>query len=766
MTQDTASIDHPLLHGLTAPQRTAVTHIEGPLLVLAGPGSGKTRVITHRVAYMVMEVGIPADQILAITFTNKAAAEMRHRVASLIPDALARRVTASTFHSFCSRLLRRYGDRLGLTPGYSIYDTADQTRAVKRAMEELELSTTNFQPSAVLSSISQAKNALQDADAATANASDYYTRQVIRIYHQYTKVLDRNQALDFDDLLLKSVQLMQRDDAVLQALRQRFQYVLVDEYQDTNHAQFVLAHGLAGGHRNLCVTGDPDQSIYSWRGADIRNILEFEQQYPDAQVVRLEQNYRSTGHILAAADTLIQNNTRRKHKTLWTENEVGAPVEVITCTSEVDEASAIVQAFQALRDHEGLDWSDFAIFYRTNALSRVMEEILLRAGVPYQIARGTAFYDRKEIKDAVAYLRVITNPHDEVNLLRIINTPARGISATTVRALAAASALKNQPLAEICRKADCVPGLSPRAVKAVTAFDRLVHDWRCECGLESASTLGPDTQTSLSEVVESVVRGSGLEAYYRDDKKDPEQERRANLGELISAAHQFERDTAVREDDGDDLDGPHLHSTGELLHGFLEQISLVSDVDAIDSAQGSVTLMTLHAAKGLEFPAVAIIGVEEGLLPHQQSQANARQLEEERRLCFVGMTRARRVLIMTHTQLRTVFGQTQPAISSRFLNELPEDHLAQRHSLASSSTPDSFDEAAEDHAWVDDLDQRNDAEKGAGQFPPGTMVRHPKFGVGRVETVAASGQQARARIIFDRAGTKTLVLQYAHLERV
>ena len=766
MTQDTASIDHPLLHGLTAPQRTAVTHIEGPLLVLAGPGSGKTRVITHRVAYMVMEVGIPADQILAITFTNKAAAEMRHRVASLIPDALARRVTASTFHSFCSRLLRRYGDRLGLAPGYSIYDTADQTRAVKRAMEELELSTTNFQPSAVLSSISQAKNALQDADAATANASDYYTRQVIRIYHQYTKVLDRNQALDFDDLLLKSVQLMQRDDAVLQALRQRFQYVLVDEYQDTNHAQFVMAHGLAGGHRNLCVTGDPDQSIYSWRGADIRNILEFEQQYPDAQVVRLEQNYRSTGHILAAADTLIQNNTRRKHKTLWTENEVGAPVEVITCTSEVDEASAIVQAFQALHDHEGLDWSDFAIFYRTNALSRVMEEILLRAGVPYQIARGTAFYDRKEIKDAVAYLRVITNPHDEVNLLRIINTPARGISAATVRALAAASALKNQPLAEICRKADCVPGLSARAVKAVTAFDRLVHDWRCACGLESASTLGTDTQTSLSEVVESVVRSSGLEAYYRDDKKDPEQERRANLGELISAAHQFERDTAVREDDGDDLDGPHLHSTGELLHGFLEQISLVSDVDAIDSAQGSVTLMTLHAAKGLEFPAVAIIGVEEGLLPHQQSQANARQLEEERRLCFVGMTRARRVLIMTHTQLRTVFGQTQPAISSRFLNELPEDHLAQRHSLASSSTPDSFDEAAEDHDWMDDLDQRNDAEKGAGQFPPGTMVRHPKFGVGRVETVAASGQHARARIIFDRAGTKTLVLQYAHLERV
>jgi len=757
MTPDIPPPDLELLDGLTKPQHDAVTHVDGPLLVLAGPGSGKTRVVTCRIAYLVLGVGVPPEQILAITFTNKAAAEMRQRVGMLIPDSMARRVTASTFHSFCARVLRRFGEHLDLAPGYSIYDTADQTRAVKQALEDLEMSTTNFQPASVLSSISQAKNALQDADAAAGAASDYYDRQVARVYQRYTQILAKNQALDFDDLLLTCVQLMRQHENVLQALRQRFRYVLVDEYQDTNHAQFVLAHGLAGGHRNLCVTGDPDQSIYSWRGADIRNILEFEQQYPDARVVRLEQNYRSTGHILAAADALIQNNTRRKHKALWTDNEKGEPVHVFTCQQEQDEAMTIVRIFRDLRDREGFGWSDFAVFYRVNALSRVMEEVLLRAGVPYQIARGTAFYDRKEIKDAIAYLRVIANPRDEVNLLRIINTPARGISAATVRMLTAAAAQRNTSLIEVCQQVHEVSTLSTRATQAVTAFTTLLQSWCHACSSDTAALFESTNEVALPELVQSVVQSSGIETFYRNDKKDPEQERLANLGELISAAMAFQRE--VEDGTATDPEQAPMTSTGQILHGFLERISLVSDVDAVDAEQGAVTLMTLHAAKGLEFPAVAVIGVEEGLLPHTQSQADPRQLEEERRLCFVGMTRARRYLAMSHTQLRTVFGQTQPSMRSRFLDELPDDDVDRGRSEASGTL-------CEDDPWLPDEDQRRDAEEEAGQFPPGTVVRHPRFGVGRVETIAATGMHAKARIAFERGGTKTLVLQYARLERV
>ncbi|MDP7301467.1 MAG: UvrD-helicase domain-containing protein, partial [Pirellulaceae bacterium] len=454
----------------------------------------------------------------------------------------ARQLTITTFHSFCARILRHYADHLNLPVSYSIYDTSDQTRALKQALQELEMSATNFRPSTVLSTISNAKNELADPEAYGASATDYYSRQVAKIYRKYQQILHHNHALDFDDLLLTTVRLVRDHKDVLAALRDRFQYVLIDEYQDTNHAQFVLAHALAAVHRNLCVTGDPDQSIYSWRGADIRNILEFERHYPDAKVVRLEQNYRSTKRILAAADKMIRNNVQRKHKALWTQNELGQPIRMITCGDEQDEARTVVESFDHLHEQSKLPWSSFAVFYRTNSLSRVMEEAFLQAGVPYQIARGTAFYDRKEIKDAVAYLRVINNPADEVNLLRIINTPARGISAKTVKALQAHAISHQTSLASVLSHAANVASLSSRAVKAITTFDGFLRTWRSLVNyrIESPSSPTKEVPDSLRDFVERVLIESGLESYYRRDGNDPEHERLANLVELIIAAQIFE----------------------------------------------------------------------------------------------------------------------------------------------------------------------------------------------------------------------------------
>ena len=456
-----------LLADLTDPQRQAVTHVQGPLLVLAGAGSGKTRVITRRIAHLVLGVGLAPWHVLAITFTNKAAGEMRQRVAKMLSERQAAAVSISTFHSFCARVIRDYAQALGLSPGFSIYDTADQTRAVKQALEALNISSTNFPPGKVLATISNAKNELLDAEAYATQAGDFYARTIAKLFTHYQQTLTKNKSLDFDDLLIKTVQLMQRQPEILAQLRERYQYVLIDEYQDTNHAQFMIAHMLASEHRNICATGDPDQSIYSWRGADIRNILEFETHYPDATVVRLEQNYRSTKNILAAADELIQNNVHRKHKSLWTDNPTGPPVTVAQCYDEQHEARWVVEQLQRCHDEQNTAWNSMAVFYRVNSLSRVIEDALRKAAVPYQVARGTAFYDRKEIKDAVAYLRVIANPLDELGLLRIINTPARGISDRSVKALRAHAGASQQDLIDVIENPQDVTALNPRAVAAV-----------------------------------------------------------------------------------------------------------------------------------------------------------------------------------------------------------------------------------------------------------------------------------------------------------
>ena len=807
-----------LLEGLTEPQTQAATHVDGPLLVLAGPGSGKTRVITRRIAYLVKGVGIAPWNVLAITFTNKAAGEMRDRVAQLLTEKQARATTVATFHSLCARLIRQYADRLGLPPGYSIYDTADQKRAIKQALEDLEINSKNFPPASMLSSISNAKNDLLDAAAFAKKADNFYDRTVAKVYTKYESILDRNAALDFDDLLLKTVKLMQKHPDVVEQLRERFQYVMIDEYQDTNHAQFMIANGLAAEHQNIMCTGDPDQSIYGWRGANIRNILEFEAHYPAAEVVRLEQNYRSTGKILAAADALIVNNRGRRHKSLWTDNPDGHPVRIVTCADERQEAGWVVDEFQRLHDSDGMAWAQMAVFYRMNSLSRVMEESLRHAGIPYQIARGTAFYDRKEIKDAIAYLRVVANPADEVNLLRVINTPARGISAASVKALQAFALAQHQPMDQVLGDPMRVTALNSRAQTSVAKFARTVEAWREAAGIvplppsppgrgaggeggggteqptllpvDTAAEAGgiplPDSrskggassdaaqtaltptlsqrergpeqaQPSLRAFVEDVIRESGLETFYRNDKSDPDQERLANLGELVSSAQQFEEEFEFEVEQSGDVDRLNLK---EKLLSFLEQIALVSDADSVDPEQGAVTLMTLHAAKGLEYPVVAMIGVEDGLLPHERSNDDPDELEEERRLAFVGITRAERRLYLCHGKYRTIFGQTTPTIRSRFLSELPPDAIEE---VDPSADPDAY----EDPTYTGGGGvQRAVADRQSRLYPPGTLVKHPQFGLGKVVTVSPMGAHTRAKIDFITAGNKTLILQYARLEVV
>jgi len=761
VTDDASSYNSagdPLLAGLTPPQQEAVVHIDGPLLVLAGPGSGKTRVITRRVAHLIQRCGVAPWNVLAITFTNKAAAEMRERVGTLLTERQARAVTIATFHSLCARLLRQYADKLGLPAGYSIYDTADQKRAMKQALDDLEISTKNFPPATMLAAISNAKNELIGAEQYATNAANFYDRTVAKVYVRYSDILKKNQALDFDDLLLKTVELMRRHDDAREELRSRFQYVLIDEYQDTNHAQFMIANTLASGHKNIMATGDPDQSIYGWRGANIQNILEFEDHYPDPTIVRLEQNYRSTRQILRAADALIRNNRGRKHKELWTENEDGEPVQIVTHYDERAEARWVGETFRDLHDKKGVPWGHMAVFYRVNSLSRVMEEALRDGGIPYQIARGTAFYDRKEVKDAVAYLRAVANPADEVNLLRIINTPARGISSTTVKTMQAYTLAENTSIDAVLANPLLLTSLNARAQNAIAKFDKVLQGWKDTVEADGSGEDGPGSdRTSLRYFVERVLRESGLEDHYRNDKSDPDGDRIENLGELVSAAQQFEQEMLVdiqADSDGRDTDAP----LKDKLLAFLERIALIADIDGLNTEQGQVTLMTLHAAKGLEFPAVAMIGFEDGLLPHQRANNDDNELEEERRLAFVGITRAMRHLYLTHARSRTIFGQTQSTMRSRFFDELPE-HAVQ------FITPED-DGLSDEHDPFSGRELRSVAAKQASLFPKGTRVRHPQFGIGEVLDVTAMGSITRASVRFNTHGRKTLILQYANLERI
>lgn len=806
--------DPSILAGLTEPQRQAVLCTEGPLLILAAAGSGKTRVITRRIAHLV-DMGVPPWSILALTFTNKAAGEMRERVLHQIlgpnadPDSArvdrrTRGLTVTTFHSLCARLLRRYAEAAqlpGLKPDYTIYDTSDQNSAMKRVIGNLGLNTTNWPPRSVLSAISNAKNELQDAAAFEANANDFYTKQLAKIYTAYSAELRKAGAIDFDDLLLYTARMLETRDEIRAELIGRWRYLMIDEYQDTNRAQFRIASLLAPpsptSPPNVCVVGDPDQAIYGWRGADISNILDFETHYPGARVIMLGENFRSTAPILATADYLIKHNTKRKDKPLFTTRDGGDQVVLVHCREEHHEASLVADWFRTLHDEHKISWKDMAVFYRTNSLSRVMEDAMRTNQVPYTIARGTAFFDREEIKNAVAYLRVVANPADGVSLSRIVNTPARGIGQTSLDTIQGAADRAGMTLWQGLMRCKEL-GLAARATNAIDKFVETVNGWT-----GSGSFLGSQVPDSLHALVERVVTESGLEEHYKKQAKtsgsEGDAERLDNLAELISSAREFEQEYDPADDPAAFTDVERA-SQGEaavvppllgLLRAYLESIALVADADAVDPAQGAVTLMTLHASKGLEFKAVAMIGLEEGTLPHSRANDSDEQLEEERRLAFVGITRAMERLHITSARRRTVRGMSERTIPSRFLDELPREHLTisdQADEFADFERDDEFAPPRErswdrgsmalDNTlgknWKQDIERAREQrlasvdarpDAATASFPPGCRVRHPQFGSGTIEKVTP-GANARAVVVFDSVGRKTLVLEYARLKRV
>ena len=726
-----------LLEGLTPEQRAAATHVDGPMLILAGAGSGKTRVLTRRVGYL-LGLGIPPGQLLAITFTNKAAGEMRHRV----EEVTGRRLrdfgrfadfhpTICTFHSLCLRLLRTYSDRLDVPDDFVIYDTADTTAALKQALKDADVSSTNFTPGTCREAISNAKNRLLTADAFAKDVGDFFGKTVARVYKHYEKILRQNKALDFDDLLMVACHKLRDHPKVLASLQEKFRYVMIDEYQDTNHAQYLLAHMLAARPpHNLAVVGDPDQSIYAWRGADMTNILNFEDDYPAAKIVLLEQNYRSTSRILDAASALIAHNTQRKEKGLKTDKGTGPPIRCVACQDEHDEADQVARWLMT-RKAAGLGWDEMAVFYRMNALTRVLEEALRRHKIPYQIARGTEFYNRKEVKDTLAYLKAVANPADEVSLERIINVPPRGISKPTVAALVTHARGRDLPLVAALDQAAEVPGLNKRAVQSVLKFAQQLENWRRlgsnEGGVDLfAQSEGAEARGTVQTTMENVLRDSGLDALFH--KLDPAGEKeRANAAELVTTAAEFDQE----QPDGTLLD-------------YLTQTALLSDADAVKEG-GAVTLMTLHAAKGLEFPAVAMVGLEQDCLPHSRAAGDPEQLEEERRLAFVGITRAQEHLMLSHAKVRTIHGTRTPQARSQFLRELPDDLLDH-----------------EDRTGVDFAYSPSAPTPSTGGFRAGSRVRHRVFGPGKIVQIDDLGK--KAVVDFAAKGRKTLVLEHARLQ--
>ncbi len=629
---------------LNPSQWEAVNYLHGPLLVLAGPGSGKTRVIARRIVRLIEE-GVPPGQILAITFTNKAAGEMASRVESLLPG---RNVWVSTFHRLCARLLRRDAAAVGLAPNFTILDTADQSQLIKGILTDLNADSKHFKPGRILHRISQAKYHLQTPEtfalAAQDRRGDQLDQLVARVYAAYEEMLLKANAVDFDDLLMHVCRLLMENEEIRAELDHRYRYIMVDEYQDTNLPQYQIVRALSHDHPNLCATGDPDQSIYGWRGAEIGNILRFEHDFPNVRVVRLEQNYRSTKTILRAADSLIAHNLRRKEKTLFTENPEGEPVEQLCFDDHRQEAEGVVQALLQLAADEERPWSDFAIFYRINALSRELERALARHRIPYQVAAGVAFYERAEIKDLLAYLRLIHNPADRAAFLRVVNTPARGIGKGTVAKLAGWADRQRITLLEAARRAAEFPGLSARGTAALRRFADTIDDF------------ARMAYAKVAELLDALLERTHYGAEWRGSDVETDIQRAANIDELRNAAAQYDEQ----------------HAEDPTLAGFLEETALVADVDSLDASAGAVTLMTLHAAKGLEFSVVFIVAVEDGLLPHERAtrEGSRDEIEEERRLLFVGTTRAEERLILTRACVRTMHGKDYPSPPSRFLHEM------------------------------------------------------------------------------------------------
>jgi len=767
----------PLFQSLNPSQCAAVEHVEGPLQVLAGPGSGKTRVVTHRIAHL-LRAGVPASQILALTFTNKAAAEMEARVKELAPGA---QVWVSTFHRFGARLLRHYAEYVGLTPNYTIYDTSDAKQTLARVIEAGNFKTMHYTPERIGHAISAAKNKLITADKYQPRAGSPLSHIVAEVYPAYQQRLLASSAVDFDDLLLHIAQLLYANPEIRSTLDERFRFILVDEYQDTNHVQYVMLRALSVDHPNLAVTGDPDQSIYGWRGADISNILQFESDYPKVKVVRLEQNYRSTQRILHVANALIGHNLRRKPKALFTDNEEGKAVRLVEYATQDDEASSIATQIATAIGTGKRKASDFAIFYRVNALSRGLERALRETGVPYQMIRGQEFYQRKEIKDVLAYCQLMNNPRDDQAVLRTINTPARGIGRKTVDRLTDYAYRHGLPLLDAAREATQVEGLAARSAKKVALYVTL------------ADRLGDLASGDMEEILGTVLDESGYREHLKSGDTEEDLNRLANIEELLTDARQFDEH----------------HPGGNHLETYLENAWLVNETDGWDDENDRVTLMTLHAAKGLEFPCVYLVAVEHGLLPHERSAHDEAEIEEERRLAFVGITRAEQELQLSYAVERDFRGQRRRTVPSSFLMEMPREEIKltqalpawddptedwsdpaweeATHEVDAETNEQAYDDASFDVETMDDPAptphhqppttpwQVTTAAELAGiadtpvtrvspeAFVQNMAVMHPEHGLGKIVALSGAGKHRRATVRFATAGEKRFILAHSPL---
>lgn len=734
-----------LLNDLTWSQQEAVTHFEGPLLILAGAGSGKTRVITRRVAWLLQQ-GVRPSNVLAITFTNKAAGEMKQRVEALVPG---NRVWISTFHSLGARLLRQYGERIGLDRNFTIYDTDDRNKVVKQALDAAGLDNVKFTPERIGGAISRAKNQLLTPEKYAATGSDFFTNTAAKVYAIYQKKLRDANGLDFDDLLYIPALALKLDEELRAELDARFKFVLIDEYQDTNSAQYEIARRLTVDYRNLCVVGDPDQSIYKWRGSDIKNILDFERDFPDARVITLDKNYRSTPAILRAADALIAHNRQRKKKILRTDNAEGEPVRVLTFDTGLDEANLIAQRIKDAVQAGKCKYRDVAIFVRMNALTRVLETAFVQRGVPFQIVKGLAFFDRKENKDVLAYLRLLVNPADNISFLRAVNEPARGIGKVSLDHLQLYADLNQVSLLHAAGQVAKIPAIKGKARDGLRAFHRLMGE------SHGMAELPPE------DVIRAVLDRSGYRDMLRASADDDDVDRLANVEELITSAKQFTAEDGSRT-----------------IRDFLEQITLASDVDSWDEKQDRVSVMTLHAAKGLEFPVVYVIAMEQGILPGERSLSKEEDVEEERRVAFVGMTRAMKELYLCHARLRDFRGQTLYAIPSMFLEELP-DEVVQVDQGAHGGRSPAQDlwrggSRAASAAWAElghkplppPVPHTVTTNPDANGYERGQIVQHDQYGIGTITDVSGYGSLRKVKIRFAVGGEKTFIADKVKLKVV
>lgn len=737
-----------LLNGMNPQQQEAVKTTEGPLLIMAGAGSGKTRVLTHRIAYLIVEKQVYPSNILAITFTNKAAREMRERIDALLGSGISENMWVSTFHSMCVRILRRHIDRIGISKNFSILDASDQLTAIKNVFKQLNIDTKQYDPRSVLSAISSAKNECITAEQYKKNANPFnpFEKMAGEVYEAYEKTLRKNQSLDFDDLIIMTITLFERVPDVLEYYQNKFQYIHVDEYQDTNHSQYKLVKMLASKFKNICVVGDSDQSIYRWRGADIRNILSFEKDYSNAKVILLEQNYRSTKRILQAANDVISNNESRYPKVLRTENPTGEKIVFYTARDERDEAQFVVKTIKELMETEGRTLKDFAILYRTNAQSRAMEEVLVKSNLQYTIVGGTKFYDRKEIKDLLAYLRLIANNDDDLSLARIINEPKRNIGASTFEKIATYAIENDLSIFKALYEVSSI-GLTPRAMNALENFRNLI---------EGFSKM--QDYLSVTELVEEVIEKSGYRAMLEKENTIESQSRLENLEEFLSVTKAFEE-----------------RSEDKSLVAFLTDLALIADIDSLDeenNSNESIVLMTMHSAKGLEFPVVFIIGMEENIFPHSRSIGVKEELEEERRLAYVGITRAEERLYLTCASFRTLFGRPNSNPPSRFIDEISEDILdaksfsfeyrEDRLPFGQKKTSNNARMNVQPKAKFA-TPQRTGGEQ--MQWKVGDKAIHGKWGTGVVVSVKGEGDDLELDIAFPDKGIKRLLAKFAPITK-